>query len=686
MQHHDHDEHAPGDGGSGPVGAPAVAVADAEAALVEHYPHLVRLAYLVLPAEMGRHRRVLAAHRAVQRALPRGARRRRSRAVPSSGPRGGAADRAYGEVRAAVLRGALRQARQAPRAGRAGEARRRGRRLRPGLPLVWGLRLFPSAAGPEEAALDRELANLSPGGRAAFVLRHLEGLSEPDVRALLHAAGDADAQAACAAAHRLGRERDGASALLASAEFDSHAVQTRPTDLLRRRALARTAMLAAGALLLALVAVPLTGDGTSGPGTEPVAGPAAPGREGPVGARIAPAELRRTPAEYWADTSRVDFGAWPARGDRTGDAALLGRALDAWAVAGAGDKGSGTGEDGDVRVAVTPGTSAAAPPDPPQLLFAGEVEGAAVVLLHDGRRLARYTEGPDASRPMLTIARADDADVTTAAAVVVHRTATSLRYLTAPWIAGTATLDLLDPDGAPERLARSEAGVTGSLPVPRAGGCTRRPVLWLRSSERIVESHAFLVTDLGEVTPAHLTYTPPPESGQPARAPREAVSAEARRVWARGACALGDLRDSGVRAVYNWEFGRQELPRGAGRAAWVCRRTDTWAGRASVSVRFLPPAREVSDPGREVAVAEDTALCSRFGQHLVARTTWRAPDDEPYLLVAGSREVTGLRVTGEVRAARDGRYLAVPLDGDDTPSGTRVTARLTDGTTLRPLP
>ncbi|NED91100.1 hypothetical protein G3I76_64830, partial [Streptomyces sp. SID11233] len=45
-------------------------VPQAEAALVEHYPRLVRLAYLVLPPALGRHRRVLAAHAAVQRALP----------------------------------------------------------------------------------------------------------------------------------------------------------------------------------------------------------------------------------------------------------------------------------------------------------------------------------------------------------------------------------------------------------------------------------------------------------------------------------------------------------------------------------------------------------------------------------------------------------------------------------------
>ncbi|KIF74177.1 hypothetical protein QR77_09610, partial [Streptomyces sp. 150FB] len=54
--------------------APAAAfirVEQAEAALVEHYPRLVRLAYLVLPPSLGRNRRVLTAHALVQRALPR---------------------------------------------------------------------------------------------------------------------------------------------------------------------------------------------------------------------------------------------------------------------------------------------------------------------------------------------------------------------------------------------------------------------------------------------------------------------------------------------------------------------------------------------------------------------------------------------------------------------------------------
>ncbi|MFC1232823.1 hypothetical protein ACFJEF_31420, partial [Streptomyces sp. Sce081] len=52
---------------------PLVDVGQAEAALVEHYPRLVRLAYLMLPPKPGdRGRRVLTAHALVQRALPRG--------------------------------------------------------------------------------------------------------------------------------------------------------------------------------------------------------------------------------------------------------------------------------------------------------------------------------------------------------------------------------------------------------------------------------------------------------------------------------------------------------------------------------------------------------------------------------------------------------------------------------------
>ncbi|NEB41342.1 hypothetical protein G3I54_31290, partial [Streptomyces sp. SID14515] len=66
-------------------------VQQAEAALVEHYPRLVRLAYVVLPPALGRHRRVLAAHALVQRALPPAGSRVRSPRVPAQSRRSGAA-------------------------------------------------------------------------------------------------------------------------------------------------------------------------------------------------------------------------------------------------------------------------------------------------------------------------------------------------------------------------------------------------------------------------------------------------------------------------------------------------------------------------------------------------------------------------------------------------------------------
>src|SRR4051812_13899116 len=77
----------------------------AEAAIVEHYPRLVRLAYLVLPPSMGRHHRVLTAHGLVQRALPRAGRRRPAAGLPAQ--RGPAPESGYDLVRLRTLRLAL---------------------------------------------------------------------------------------------------------------------------------------------------------------------------------------------------------------------------------------------------------------------------------------------------------------------------------------------------------------------------------------------------------------------------------------------------------------------------------------------------------------------------------------------------------------------------------------------------
>ncbi|WP_326675859.1 hypothetical protein [Streptomyces sp. NBC_01237] len=645
-------------------------VQQAEAALMEHYPHLVRLAYLVLPPSLGRHRRVLAAHGAVQRSLPA----RRSAApgrvrVPAQtrapdsgegpdGPRGAA----YTWVRLRVLRAALAYERR-PRwwPGRLPAPAA----LRPTVPSVRGLRLFPRAGGVDELALDRALSTVSGGVRAAFALQLLEGLPEPEVRAVLIEAGWSHAADAVRAAGRLGRpDRSAAEALLRSGEFDPCTVQTRPSDLLRRRhrtrAAAALAALCVVAGTLAVVAGESSGGVTDG----------ALQRASPVAA-LDPAGLLRAPDEEWADTSRVDFTAWPARGDRRGDRALLGRALRAWGQ-----------PPRALRVSTAPGASDAPPAQPPRLLYAGEVDGAAVVLLHDGGvRVMRYAEPLSGSgAPALDFARADDADVTTGAAVVVSRTGDRARFLLAPWVSETTTRDLLTPDTPARPLDVGADGVTAPVPRPAPGGdCGSWPVMQLRSSESIVENHAFLLTDLGDLTPVHLTYTPKPGRGAPSRQPREATGTEALLGWARTACSLRTLRGTGVRAVNNWEFAEQKLPEGGARMDWVCTRADTWQGPGRILVQLLQPSASPTAPAAVVADRSDTALCSRFGQHILASARWKAPSGRWYVLAAGSRAVNRIEAAGAVRGSVPGTTLALRAPQD---AAVDLTARLREGGTM----
>ncbi|WP_395575607.1 hypothetical protein [Streptomyces sp. BK79] len=89
------------------------------------------------------------------------------------------------------------------------------------------------------------------------------------------------------------------------------------------------------------------------------------------------------------------------------------------------------------------------------------------------------------------------------------------------------------------------------------------------------------------------------------------------------------------------------------------------------------------DAVRAVAREADTAACSRFGQHVVAQTHWRSPQGDWYVLAAGSRAVTGLRVTGDVVAKADGRTLAVRAPRD---AETEVSGRLETGDDLPALP
>ncbi|MFJ6407504.1 hypothetical protein ACIQK9_18515 [Streptomyces hydrogenans] len=682
-----------------PVGP--VDVEQAEAALVERYPRLVRIAYLVLPPTMGRNRRVLTAHALVQRALPR--RRVPGPAVPEPRRPEDAVDPGYAYVRGEVLRQALVAGLPLRRL-----AVPRRAQLPPLLPQVWGLRLFPRAGGADELALDQLLSRLSGPARAAYVLRGLERQGDAEVLRVLAAAGAPDPESALAelaaledeepdlpapapaapaapaprggerpervaeqagpgrapaapassaapgpppapAAPSAGPRLSGAS-LLESAEFDPCTLQARPGDLLRRRQHGRAVLVGVVALLVCGALLGLPGDGWGRNGA------AAPSyaRNPAAEAALDPAKVKRVAAAVWPGAVRRDFSVWPARGELAGDAPLLRRALAVWARPG-----------GAVESSATPGTPVGPPMGPPQLLFAGRVDAARVVLFHDGLRIVRYAEPVEGSAgAALDFARTDGAEGPEAAAVVVTRAAGNVRYLTAPWVTGTSVRDLLMPGKEPWTLGRDARGVTDAVPSPAlAKECARWNTLQVADG-----SGGRLLGDLGELLPARLLWGPP---GRPV----DATGREARESWSRTACRLTTALGQGVRSVRSWRFARQTLPEGAGRAAWVCTRAETWRGTGTrVLAQFLPPDRKA--PAALAARAQDAPACGVREPRVLAGALWQAPGGGWYVLAAGGPDVASVEVKGGVAARAEGPVLAAKAAAG---ARAELTATLKDG-------
>lgn len=613
-----------------------VDVEEAEAALVENYPHLVRLAYLTLPPSLGRHRRVLTAHTLTQGALPRSPCEPDPAVVDVPGPRGGM-DPAYALMRHEVLDTALAFGREQGWRGRL------RRTLAGGLaPYVWGMRLHTKATGTDEAELDRALSGLNAAGRAAYALLELERPRHADgreVRRLLVAVGVADPRGALKAAKAVPE-----GLLLGGSGFDPCTVQARPTDLLRRRQHVRVGLIAAGAVAVtATVIAVLTG------GQEPYASGGSPAAYGAAG-QLDPAKLLRVEDTAWTRASRVDFTTWPTRGERAADRALLGRAMAVWAH-----------PSGRVAVSATKGTAEGLPAQQPQLLYAGDVDGAAVVLMYDGLRLVRYAEPREGGgTAALDFARVDGAGATTAA-VVLGRTDGNTRFLTAPWITEAASRDLRDPGHVPAKLDRTADGVTEPVRMPgadsRPGVCGDTwPALQFSATPGVGVERPFLLTDLGDLVPAHLTYQPPGNGTSV-----EATGPTALANVARTACNLSSMSGLGTRSVNVWRYATQRLPEGNGRASWVCARADTWRGTDGRALAlFLPPASKPGTPGAPVGQStRDTGACGRAVPRVLAGALWKSTGGHWYLLAAGSRDVTGIKATGGVTGSAKGATLAV---------------------------
>ncbi|MFD3500514.1 hypothetical protein ACFWWT_10955 [Streptomyces sp. NPDC058676] len=613
---------APGSGSAAASSSsdPLVDVEQAEAALVEHYPRLVRLAYLVLPPGLGRNRRVLTAHALTQRALPRG---RTPAPVISDRSAGREGDPGYAFVRLQVLRTALEAG--LPLTLRAWPKRSQ---LPPLLPQVWGLRLFPRSGGADELALDQRLSALSGPARAAYVLRGLEKLPDGAVREVLTAAGVDEVDSALSEADEVAAQY----ALLDSPEFDPCSLQARPTDLMRRRRHTKAALAAVAAVAVCGALLGLPGDGWAPDGA------AAPpySQNAAAQAALDPARLTKVAATAWRSAARTDFSVWPARGDLTDDKALLRRALAVWARPGE-----------SVQLSATPGTPSGGPAGPPQLLYAGNVDNARVVILHDGLRIARYAEPKDTTKgAALDFARVDGATRAEANAVVLGRADGNVRYLTAPWVKKAAGRDLRKPGARAMKLTVTD-GVTSPLvgSAQQTGACTSWNVLQLTDGSR-----TRLSTDLGELVPARLT------TGRPGST-HDASGAAALRTWAPFACSLGAVRSQGVRSVNAWAYATQPLPDASGSASWVCTRAETWRGGGT---RVLAQFRTPGGPyGAVAAKAENVPACGPRDPHVLAGVLWKSEAGSWYLLAAGSRDTASITTTGGVRGSAQDNLLAV---------------------------
>ncbi|WOX09212.1 hypothetical protein [Streptomyces sp. N50] len=625
---------------------PVVDVEQAEAALVEHYPRLVRLAYLVLPPSLGRNRRVLTAHALTQRALPRG--RAAASVIPAQST-GRDVDPGYAFVRLNVVRTALEAG--LPLSFRAWPKRSQ---LPPLLPQVRGLRLFPRSGGADELALDQRLSALSGPARAVYVLRGLEKLPDGDVRRVLAAAGVEGEEVDEAL-----READETPAqyeLLDSPEFDPCSLHARPTDLMRRRQHGKAALAAAAAVAVcgALLAMPGGGWGPDGAAAPAYA-------QNPASqAALNPGRLIRIAPTAWQSSAREDFSVWPARGDLTENTDLLRRALAVWARPGE-----------SVQVSATPGTPSGGPAGPPQLLYAGTVDNARVVILYDGLRIARYAEPKDGTKgAALDFARVDGATGSEANAVVLDRADGNVRYLTAPWVKKAAERDLQKPNAGALPMTITE-GITSPLasPAQATGACTSWNVLQLTDDTGTTR----LMSDLGELVPAHLT------AGRPGSV-HEVSGSAAQHAWAPFACSLGAMRSLGVRTVNAWQFAQQPLPDASGAADWVCTRAETWQGGGErVLAQFRTPGGTY---GAVAAKAQGVPACGARDPHVLAGVLWKSAAGHWFLLAAGSKGTEAVSATGGVNGSARGGLLAVK-----TKQGVQAELKgtLDDGSTITGL-
>ncbi|MGI5163499.1 hypothetical protein ACQEU3_03995 [Spirillospora sp. CA-253888] len=581
------------------------------------------MAYLVLPGTLDPHDRLVAAHRIVDRAR-------------HGGP--GETEEVYARMRDRVLQRAVRHPERPRRLAIGGAAR-----LGP-----W-LRARPAAPGADDLAFTAALAALSPQARAAYALRHLEGLPEDAVRERLAALGAADPATALSEAAAVdGRvPPETRDRLLARPALDPTVARLHAR--LHGRPGRRARIVAAiAALAAAGTAVALSG-GLDGVGVSGLAFNAAERTD----------RVTTVPAGAWRRTTSLDLDAWSARGDLAGDRGLAREALRAW--------------NGGVEAAASGGVGTAPPARAPQLLYAGRIGDRRIVLLHDADRVARYTAGPGGR----TLEVFPEGRALPGGASPLKLAAG--RYLLPPWVTGFRVARL--GGRARWKEVPISDGVTGPVPAAPAsgpGGCWRGPVFELRQPE-IAHGRPYTMADLGGLHSANLLYQPPPPAQVRRLGPHQVDAApeaapEGFVLWGRLGCAPSapaapDLRGRGdVESATAWEFWRGDLPDEGGKGRWVCTRYAYGGGRSTTHATLLDGRGRALATGRR----DDTWDCSRLRRDVASGAWWRSPKGRWHYLAAASRRVTVLTADGPFEgrpSVRDGLLQARGPVAGQAPDG-----------------
>lgn len=251
------------------------------------------------------------------------------------------------------------------------------------------------------------------------------------------------------------------------------------------------------------------------------------------------------------------------------------------------------------------------------LLYAGELDGARVVLLHSRSSVARYTE--DGTKPTLEVFPEPDPT----SPLKLRTTTAGNRYLLPLGVDAYATRTL---SRSRWRKGTVRDGVTAPIRTLTSRGCWRGPVMRMTMNGRLST-----MLDFGRLTMAHASANP---------------------IWNRLGCAV-DRPSGEIREATAWEFWSGSLPEGVA-ARWVCLRlTEATGGNSITGILLTPTSTTVT------ATRTNTADCA--GGDLAAATWWKGPSGKRHHVVAGTSRVTAITIRGDkVSAVNDrGERVAV---------------------------